>query len=179
MPSNKPRLYCALYARGGAPKMAGKEDQYHWALFVGPKSERQEDIGHKFHAKQFSDSTINEWRFEERATTMLPVEMILVRIIIGKVENYDKMKELLRMIPVRPETPGWNCVAWVREALEGLNDSSQILGTKQTEWSIVRDAAMQYCRSKVENHRFDGKGSGFDPGTVPTYDLTQKTETIT
>lgn len=28
MPSNKPRLYVALYARGGAPRMPGLEDTY-------------------------------------------------------------------------------------------------------------------------------------------------------
>ncbi|CAD0101385.1 unnamed protein product, partial [Aureobasidium mustum] len=30
MPSNKARLYVALYVRGGAAKMPGKEDTYGW-----------------------------------------------------------------------------------------------------------------------------------------------------
>ncbi|GAB1212609.1 hypothetical protein ATERTT37_001753 [Aspergillus terreus] len=39
MPSNKDRLYVALYARASRPTMPGKEDTYHWALIVGLKIE--------------------------------------------------------------------------------------------------------------------------------------------
>ncbi|PYI06130.1 hypothetical protein BO78DRAFT_461497 [Aspergillus sclerotiicarbonarius CBS 121057] len=52
MPSNKDRLYVALYARGGAPTMPGKEDTYHWTLIIGPKIKTQGKMGVQYHAKE-------------------------------------------------------------------------------------------------------------------------------
>ncbi|MCJ1335945.1 hypothetical protein MMC09_001219 [Bachmanniomyces sp. S44760] len=50
MPSDKGRLYVALYARGGKPTMPGSEDTYHWALIVGPKEEKEGKQGVRYHA---------------------------------------------------------------------------------------------------------------------------------
>jgi hypothetical protein len=38
MPSNKDRLYVALYARGGAAKMPGGEDTYVYNQIAAPQS---------------------------------------------------------------------------------------------------------------------------------------------
>ncbi|RDW79841.1 hypothetical protein BP6252_04479 [Coleophoma cylindrospora] len=56
MPSNKDRLYIALYTRGGSTKMPGKEETYHWALIVWPKIEMDKSgamaEGTRYHAKE-------------------------------------------------------------------------------------------------------------------------------
>ncbi|KAH1664153.1 hypothetical protein KXV52_008126 [Aspergillus fumigatus] len=86
MPSNKDRLYVALYAHGGNPTMPGKEDTYHWALIVGPKVEAEDGIGVRYHAKERPKlGGGSEWFFEERECPLAPTSMLLVRIMVGKV----------------------------------------------------------------------------------------------
>ena len=66
---------------------------------------------------------------------------------------------------------------WVKEALSELEKSNKIIGTSVIEWKAVRDAAMEYCQQKRDQHRFDGKGE-FDTSRVSTFDLIQEKETI-
>jgi len=178
MPSNKDRLYLALYARAGAAKMVGKEDTYHWELLVGPKSDKIDDEGLRYHARERMKQDGNsEWQFEEAPTTMLPARMIMVRILIAKIESRDGLAQILRQIPIRQGQQGWNCVGWIKEALSELRESTNIIGTSVVEWDAVRNAAMSYCQKKKDEHRFDGKGS-FGTSRVPTFDLIQEKETI-
>ena len=119
----------------------------------------------------------SQWVFEELSASMMTTKMILVRILIAKVEDTEKLAQLLRKIPIRQGEPGWNCVLWVKEALSELEKSNKIIGTSVIEWKAVRDAAMEYCQQKRDQHRFDGKGE-FDTSRVSTFDLIQKKETI-
>jgi hypothetical protein len=43
------------------------------------------------------------WLFEEKETSLLATQMLLVRICVGKIEKLDKAKEILRGVPVREE----------------------------------------------------------------------------
>ncbi|KAH3404497.1 hypothetical protein KXV40_003104 [Aspergillus fumigatus] len=148
MPSNKDRLYVALYAHGGNPTMPGKEDTYHWALIVGPKVEAEDGIGVRYHAKERPKlGGGSEWFFEERECPLAPTSMLLVRIMVGK------------------------------EALETLKVNPKALGTSIVEWEKVRSAAMDYCQRKKDQHRFDGQGN-FNMRKVPTYDLIERKEII-
>jgi hypothetical protein len=119
----------------------------------------------------------SSWEFEEAATTMMPSRMIMVRILIAKIESRDRLAALLRRIPIRQGQQGWNCVAWIKEALEQLQVSRDVVGRSVVEWEVVRSAAMEYCQRKRDEHRFDGKGS-FDTMRVATFDLIQGKETI-
>ncbi|KAI4853172.1 hypothetical protein E4T44_01006 [Aureobasidium sp. EXF-8845] len=178
MPSNKDRLYLALYARAGAAKMVGKEDTYHWELLVGPKSDRTEDEGVRYHARERMKQDGNsEWEFEEAPTTMLPARMIMVRILIAKIESREKLAEILKQIPIRQGQQGWNCVGWIKEALSKLQESTNVTGRSVLEWGVVRNAAMSYCQKKKDQHRFDGEGK-FDTTRVATFDLIQGGETV-
>ncbi|KAK6431492.1 hypothetical protein LTR95_012346 [Oleoguttula sp. CCFEE 5521] len=151
--------------------MPGGEDIYHWALLVGPKSDKKEDEGVRYHAreriKQYGGA---EWVFEELSVSMMPTQMILVRLVIAKVENVEKLAQA-RSRGV------WNCVSWVKEALFYIEASKNVIGTSVVEWEPVRNAAMTYCKQKKEQHRFDGKGK-YDTSRVPTFHLTLEEETI-
>ncbi|KAF4987522.1 hypothetical protein FDECE_15397 [Fusarium decemcellulare] len=184
MPSDKDRLYVALYARGGSATMPGGEDRYHWALLVGPKTEDQDSRGMRFHAKEglalVNGQGQSVWSFEEREIGMAPTAMILVRVMVAKIKNRDRVLSILRGLPIRGGEAGWNCVAWVKEALEALQRDGKALGTSRVDWETVRDAAMQYAREKEAAHRFDGQaGSGqFDVRKVPTWDLLTGREAV-
>ncbi|KAJ5738067.1 hypothetical protein N7493_001222 [Penicillium malachiteum] len=178
MPSNKDRLYVALYARGGKATMPGKEDTYHWALIVGPKVEADDGMGVRYHAKErpkFGGGS--EWSFEERDCPLSPTSMLLVRVMVGKVADGNRLVEILRNTPIREGQPGWNCVFWVKEALERLQVDPKALGTNAVEWVNVRNSAMDYCQRKKDQHRFDGQGN-FNMRKAPTYDLMGQREII-
>ncbi|KAK2589483.1 hypothetical protein QQS21_012841 [Conoideocrella luteorostrata] len=88
----------------------------HWALVTGPKSEKPDELGERYHVKQRQML----WEFSEQEIRLSQTNMILVRVLIAKVKDKKKLKATLRNIPARPEVPGWTCKAWVKEAFEAL-----------------------------------------------------------
>ncbi|OJJ77707.1 hypothetical protein ASPBRDRAFT_36953 [Aspergillus brasiliensis CBS 101740] len=102
--------------------------------------------------------------------------MVLVRILIGKVVDRERLLGILRGVSVPGEEEGWNCVSWVREALEAIKMADKgVLGSGCVlEWERVRDKAMGFCQEKKDQHWFDGKG-GVEVdnmgGRVATFDL--------
>jgi hypothetical protein len=202
MVSNKNRVYVALYARGGAPRMPGGEDtyvpqigfspthsrdllltscsyaiRYHWAILVGPKLEEDGSRGMRYHAKERMTQGGSQWQYEERDIPIAPTGMLLVRVMIGKVADQTRLVTQLRNTPVRQGQPGWNCVSWVQEALERLRADGKAMGTSVLDWRAVRDGAMTYCQQKKDAHRFDGQQT-FDMTKVATYDLVERKETV-
>ncbi|PYH92218.1 hypothetical protein BO71DRAFT_28664 [Aspergillus ellipticus CBS 707.79] len=172
----KDRLYVTLYARGGAPTMPGKEDTYHWALLVGPKVETPEKKGVRYHAKEMPGLVGgSQWELEEQECRLAATSMLLVRVMIGKIKDRGRLVEILRKTPIRQGEAGWNCVSWVKEALETSSIDGKALGTRVIEWGKVRNGVMEYCQSKKDQHRFDGQGN-FDMSKAPTYDLIERKE---
>ncbi|OAQ98099.1 hypothetical protein LLEC1_00804 [Akanthomyces lecanii] len=183
------RLYVALYARGGHPTMRQSEDKYHWAFILGPKSEGTKSQGKRFHAKEtmrFIDGEAQSvWAFEERDIEMAPTAMILVRILIGKVKKRDRLKAVLRAVPIRAgDQIGWNCVYWIIEALHRLHRHQQAgdgifeKSANILEWESIRDIALWYVAQKEMEHRFDGlaEEGAFDNSKVPTWDMLKNCE---
>ena len=152
--------------------------RYHWALLVGPKREPKGAKGTRYHAKNdFLTGGHIQWVFEEQHIGLGATNLFLVRVMIGKVKKKRRLVNALRSIPIRQSEDGWNCVIWVRQALEALQADGKALGTAVVEWSKVRDAAMTYCQKKRDEHRFDKYGN-YDMSKVATYDLIQRRETI-
>ena len=118
-----------------------------------------------------------QWSFEEAECPPTPTNMLLVRVVIGKIQDGDRLVDLLRSVPIRQDLVGWNCVFWVREAFETLVAGGKALGTHVVEWEFVRDEVMAYCEKKKDGHRFDGRGN-FDMSVVPTFDLVERREVI-
>ncbi|KAI3399149.1 hypothetical protein diail_7728 [Diaporthe ilicicola] len=191
-PSNKDRLYIALYARGGDSIMSGGEDKYHWALLVGPKYEDSNSKGKRFHVKETMTAvdgrTKSRWVYEERDISMNPTAMILVRVVIGKVASAERVAAVLRQVPVRDNQSGWNCVWWLREALGMLRAGgggkalarSSSSSSSVPSWEEAGEAAMGFVRRKEREHRFDGRAAPgwFDMNRVATFDLLRGEEVV-
>ena len=158
------------------------ERRYHWALLIGPKLELTTGArGIRVHAmERMSEDGTSAFEYREEEVDMRSVYMLLVRIQIAKIINTRRLLEVLRTVPVRTEVEGWNCVAWVREALVMLAEDRRCVGRGLLEWYSVRDASMKYARRKAGEHRFDGKANPgeFDMNVVATYDLLEERETI-
>lgn len=144
-------------------------------MIIGPKVEQFTDKGIRCHAKEKPKlGGGSEFYFEERDCELVPTSMLLVRITVAKITDKDRLVEILRNTPIQNQ-PGWNCVSWVKEALESLKSDTRALGTNAIEWNKIRDEAMAYCQRKKDQHRFDGQGK-FDMSTVPTYNLMEMRE---
>jgi hypothetical protein len=126
------------------------------------------------------------WGFEERDISMGPTTMVLVRILIGKVKQKDRLETVLRSVPIGHSTVGWNCVQWVREALVALEhwhgNGIRLFESSayQLDWYQVRDTAVWYVQLKEDQHRFDGQAQAgtFDTDRVPTWDMLKGREKI-
>lgn len=135
-------------------------------------------MGVRYHAKERPKlGGGSEWFFEEWECPLAPTSMLLVRVVIGKIEDRNRLVEVLRNTPIRQGQPGWNYVSWVKDALERLRVDPKALGTSIVEWEKVRGEAMNYCQHKKNQHRFDGQGN-FNIRKVPTYDLMKRKEII-
>lgn len=153
MPRNKQRLYLALYSRTGiTPSMPGKEDAYYWALLIGPKNENKSSQGIKCHAKTiitFDDSikgketAIMTFQYEERKIWLTAVDSILVRLVLAKVVETDRLLDVLRGTRVKKhgDAGGWNCVHWTRDALERLMEEDGVLGARVLDWVSLTGTA--------------------------------------
>ncbi|KAL0929465.1 uncharacterized protein CTRU02_215631 [Colletotrichum truncatum] len=181
MPSDKDRLYVALYARGGQPKMPGLEDTYHWAFLVGPKHESANSRGRRIHAKETMTLAGEppmpqmQWEYESKKVTMAPTSAILVRVVIAKIEDKDRLKSIFEEISL--ESEDFNCVKFVKDGWRAAQKDNKALGTSAKGWKAIRDTAMWYVEKKRAEHRFDGTGT-YDPTKVPTWDMLEDKELI-
>lgn len=118
------------------------------------------------------------WEYEEREIPMRPTSMLLVRIMIGKVKDRNRLESILRNIPLQPEVEGWNCVAWVKEAINTALQDKRALGSpKNLSWDSIRDLAMWYVGEKKAAHRFDGQGE-HDQSKAATWDMLEGVELV-
>ncbi|KAL4948715.1 hypothetical protein BDW69DRAFT_203385 [Aspergillus filifer] len=175
MSSDEYCLYVALYVRHGNPTMPGKEDTYHWALLVGPKIESPGRKGIRYHAKEIQkEGGGSEWFWEGRECPLTPTKMLLVRVLVSKIADRDRLAQILHAIPIRQNKRGWNCVAWVREALERLTADGTALCTR-IEWETVRKETMRFCQRKTDHYLFR-RQMGLGMTKAVTYDLVRRRE---
>ena len=105
-----------------------------------------------------------------------PSAMLLVRILIAKIEDEQRLLDILSATPLRPLNESWSSDVWVKEGYERLWQDEHALGTKVPGgWLGVRDTALWYIAAKAAKHRFD------DPKHVsrrpcPTWDMIKNKE---
>ncbi|KAF2107556.1 hypothetical protein BDV96DRAFT_506016 [Lophiotrema nucula] len=169
MPSNKNRLYIALYPSGVANN---EERKYHWGFLIGPKIESREEVpGARLHVK---NSPLG-WTFEEiplqnvRNTTSL-----LARILIAKIEDEQRLINILRSLPVIQSDPNWRCRTWVAGALAEIAKDGKCVGTAELNWDKIEAFARSYVANKTASGRYQ---SGTDMSKPkPTWDMLENKE---
>lgn len=124
----------------------------------------------RYHTKNIPLGPQTMWEFEARSIGLQATEMLLVRVLVAKVTNKQRIENILRDVPVVQGDDAWNCVVWVQKALEAIHDDGKAVGTSQLDWRTVRDVAMKYVKDKQDQRRFES-GSGFDMTKPATFDL--------
>lgn len=183
MPRNKPRLQLALYAR---PKYPGT---YHYALFLSPKPNPPGNgrTATKYHVKNTLQQDISgqleqPWRYEEADIEDVRLEhRLLVRVVIAKVISADALRRVLEGVPVyqvdddyvdRERARGFDCVTWVRTALEMLKEEGSGVLTGLGDWEVIQRKAVEYVEKKVEVGRWSAEWTeGKGEVEVPLLDL--------
>ncbi|KAM0554007.1 hypothetical protein ACHAPJ_007082 [Fusarium lateritium] len=162
--------------------MSGQEDEYHWALIVGPRKESKNSQGKRFHIKKTLKLTGNPpsaetcWTFEEIDISMAATSMILTRVLIGKVKDLGRLRLAFQRTPLQEEAKAWNWVNWVEEAYDEAIRDGGALSSFVTDWRSIRDTAMLYVVTKKSGHRFDGTVA-HDFTKVPTWNMLRGVET--
>ncbi|KAF2183004.1 hypothetical protein K469DRAFT_728319 [Zopfia rhizophila CBS 207.26] len=112
MAAKKKCLYIALYPSG---VVGNEESRYHWAFLIGPKAEKGVDVPSvRYHVK---NNPISGWTYEEKSVSdVRSTNTLLVRIVIAKVENEQRLINPLRNLPVNSDS-NWRCRSWVGQAL--------------------------------------------------------------
>ncbi|PHH84241.1 hypothetical protein CDD83_2265 [Cordyceps sp. RAO-2017] len=178
----KERLYVGLYVRGSTPKMAGGEDEYHWAFLAGPKQHPKSGSRHiMYHAKEklvksgTPPQIRPEWQYVNDSNR---AAMLLVRVLVGKIVDHERLERIFKAVPLRTEDANWNCVLWMEDAFRMMVQDGGAITTSVQDWASVRDKAMSYVEQKKAAHRFDGKDPSivFDPAKPATWDMLTDTE---
>lgn len=128
-----------------------------------------------------NDTISRKWVYEEQEVPMIALNMLLVRVQIGKVDGLDRghLATKLRRVGVKQED-AFSCAVWLRLALQTLRDDERLVSIGRFDWEVVRDAALRYCDSKTKAQRFDhsyGVG-GYDLRAIPTFDIIRWEEIV-
>ncbi|EFR01047.1 hypothetical protein MGYG_04050 [Nannizzia gypsea CBS 118893] len=168
----KKRLYVALYPSG---VVNNEERKYHWAFLVGPKVEDANEVpGDRYHVK---NSPLGVWEYEE-----LPLRNVrntvnlLVRLVIGKVEDEERLIKIFRQVPLVQNDESWRCRTWVKEALGAIAKDGQAVGSAVLEWEKIEAKARSYVADKTAGGRFNSVEKLAHP--KPTWDMTENKEEI-
>lgn len=161
--------------------MSDWQYRYHRALLVGPKAdkdgeEKETHRGYRFQAKTPPGSS-TEWIFDEKEMAKLWSAALLAKVVVAKVTDLERLKGIVRGIPIVQGDPNWNCVRWVEHALAAIQADGKAVGTSILDWVTVRDAAKRYVEEKKAARRYAGN-SGFNMYKAATYDLLDGREIV-
>lgn len=141
--SSTGRLYLALYSRDGlVPSFPPKEDRYHWALLAIAANGNQAT---RFHARDFfSSPDQTHWLYEEIHVDARGTPKLLAKALIGDINDWDGLFEILRDVPIDQETTGWNCLSWIRDALRAVGEGERVVSGRSGvhSWSALRRLAL-------------------------------------
>jgi hypothetical protein len=142
--SSKIRLYLALYLRDGVEPGSQSPDRYHWALLAVPANDNSlQPIAIRFHARDYYNSPDQtHWIYEEIHVSARGTPKLLTQTYIGDVIEQERLLEILRDAPVKQEK-GWNCVSWVRRAMEMIWAEGILEGGRQDRWEALKLEALK------------------------------------
>jgi hypothetical protein len=148
--SSKVRLYLALYIRDGVTVRSQALDHYHWALLaISSKDKSLQPIATRFHARDYYiNPSQTHWIYEEIHVSSRGTPKLLSQTYIGDVVETERLFEILRDAPVKQEM-GWNCVSWVRGAMEMVWADEVLEGGKRDAWEGLEWKALIEADAEV------------------------------
>ena len=117
------------------------------------------------------------WAYEEiPLRNVRTTNNLLARILIAKIEDEDRLINLLRGLPVVQDDPSWRCRTWVASALAAIAKDGKCVGTAELDWQKIEVLARQYVGDKTASGRYQ---SGVDLSKPkPTWDMIEDKESV-
>lgn len=129
--------------------------------------------------RQPTQSKLSRWAWEYEEILLQNVQIttsLLVRVMIGKVEDLERLVAIFRIVPVIQNNPDWRCRTWCANALAAVAADGKAVGTSVLDWEHVEEAARWYAGQKTAEGRFSDSSLSLKPR--PTWDLLQNKELI-
>lgn len=183
----KIRVYIALYARNGAlgatqPAEPGQgEEEYHWALLVGPKhwSKEQESTRHRIKKGQEWTQTNPgkvalekvEWAYEKAAVPLGRHDDIVVRVLLTNIEDAKAIEACVqrawpeKTVRVKGQGGARTSREWVERAVEALRSPTLWKYDRLADWAAIESCCVSFAERV-------GVG-GAKLGDVPTFDMVE------
>lgn len=114
------------------------------------------------------------WVYEEVECNARTTPNLLVRILIAKVTDPERLARICQSVPISKSNP--SCRTWVRDVLEVIKRDGNAVGTAILDWTGIEHVAKQYALEKTESGRFADVALAEKP--KPTFDLIHNREII-
>lgn len=101
---------------------------------------------------------------------------LLVRVLIGKVADLERLENIFRSVPLVQNDPRWRCRTWTRHAVEALAADGRAMGTSVLDWQKIEDTAKWYAGEKADAGRFRDVDLIRMP--KPTWDMLENKEIV-
>ncbi|KAE9376198.1 hypothetical protein N431DRAFT_437522 [Stipitochalara longipes BDJ] len=143
-------LYVALYIRDGVKLPSQALDRYHWALLAIPSNESHLDaIATRFHARDYYiEENQTHWIYEEIRVPAHGTSKLLSQTYLGDVVEEERLVEILRDARVGQEK-GWNCVDWVRGAVDGVWEEEVLEDGRGVGWEALQGRSLMGADEEV------------------------------
>jgi hypothetical protein len=148
--SSKVQFYLALYIRDGVAPGSQASDRYHWALLAIPSNDNSlQLIATRFHARDYySGPNQTHWIYEEIHVSARGTPKLLSQTYIGDIVEKERLFEIMRDAPVKQEK-GWNCVKWVKSAMEMVWAEDVLEGGRHDGWEALKWEALRGADADV------------------------------
>jgi hypothetical protein len=162
------RLYLALYTRDNfIPSLLESDDRYHWALLLVPSiidNLVKPNQATRFHIRNYhSGPHHTNWLYEEIGVDATGTPKLLTQNLIGDVVDVEGLLELIRDLPIVQTTEGWDCVGWLRSALNAIEEDGHVISVASGEASWERLRKLALLAADTESERRSPKVEQTEP----------------
>lgn len=74
---------------------------------------------------------------------------LLARILIAKIEDEQRLTDILRGLQVVQGDPSWRCRTWIAGALAKIAKDGKCVGTAELDWEKIEPFTRQYVGKKT------------------------------
>lgn len=89
--------------------------------------------------------------------------------MIAKIEDEDRIVEIIRNTPVVQNDPNWQCRTWVADVLSRTAQDGGAVGTAELDWAKIEPVAREYVANKTAAGRYLHREDMLLP--KPTWDM--------
>ncbi|KAI1776665.1 hypothetical protein F4818DRAFT_440065 [Hypoxylon cercidicola] len=161
-------LYLAIY-------YGGKWDSsYRYGFLIDPTTKDEQPSGLRCCVKHLP---LRGWQYEEVSLEDIrTADILLARIVIAKVTDYQKLTTILQETPVR-DNVDLGCNSWCKDVVDRIIQNKRAAGISSIKsWEKAEAAGLAFVCHKRLAGRYASDYTWLLPS--PTYDALEKEEIL-